>query len=373
MIQYFDIENFKCFPVRRVQLGKITILAGANSVGKSSVIQTLLLSRIAFERLKAVNYENIAKISVPLNGEFLLSLGNTIEVLNREAKENVIRFTYLDTNGRDRVQFEFKVEDVESSIYDLQILKIIPTSGNLPDTSLFQEQFHYLNAERIGPRQKYEVVSMPYLNVGVQGEHSIQVLNDKNFDIPVNRIYTPNQPFKLLAQARAWMEFIVPNVSIGDVQSYDKIRTAEIRYGDSSPTNVGFGVSYVLPIVLSGLIAAEGAMLIVENPEAHLHPSGQSRIGQFLAFIAAAGVQVVIETHSEHIINGIRIVTVKGNLKPDDALVNFFSHSEDGKIEVTPIHFTKKNDLEKWPVGFFDQSQIDFAQMFELKVKQRDD
>jgi predicted ATPase len=112
-------------------------------------------------------------------------------------------------------------------------------------------------------------------------------------------------------------------------------------------------------------------MLVVENPEAHLHPSGQSRVGQFLAKIAGAGVQVVVETHSEHIINGIRVATLDGTISPEDALVNFFSRTGDNKnLQVTSINFTSKGDLDKWPRDFFDQQQQDFAQIIKLKRQQ---
>ena len=104
-------------------------------------------------------------------------------------------------------------------------------------------------------------------------------------------------------------------------------------------------------------------MFIVENPEAHLHPSGQSRIGKFLARMAASGLQVVVETHSEHVINGVRIATLVANdLLPGDAIINYFS-VQNKKVEVEEITIKPDGDLTSWPVGFFDQEQRDFAEM----------
>ena len=77
------------------------------------------------------------------------------------------------------------------------------------------------------------------------------------------------------------------------------------------PTNMGFGVSYALPVITAGLLAPAGSLLVVENPEAHLHPAGQSRVGRFLAHLAASGVQVVAETHSDHVLNGVRLAAVE--------------------------------------------------------------
>ena len=370
MIYTLDIENYKCFHQQCISFGKITVLAGANSAGKSSVIQALLLSRIIHERLCAVNFARVNGITAPLNGQYQLSLGNIAEVLNHDANEDIIRFTFNRQVG-SVARIELLAERSQAA-YELPLIATIPDHQPFPSYSLFADQFHYLNAERIGPRLKYEVESMPYLRVGAQGENSLHVLSHQQFPIDDSRTVKESKLLPVLfQQTQEWMSFIVPGVSIDKVGLLGKIKTAEVSYGESSPPNVGFGVSYVLPIVLSGLIAAEKSMLIVENPEAHLHPSGQSRIGQFLGRMAAAGVQVVVETHSEHVINGIRVATLDSALSPDDALVNFFSRTDDDQPHVTTIHFTQKGDLDQWPRDFFDQQQQDFARIIRLKNQQK--
>ena len=90
------------------------------------------------------------------------------------------------------------------------------------------------------------------------------------------------------------------------------------------PTNVGFGYSYALPILIAGLTAEKGTILIVENPEAHLHPSAQSMITKFLGLVANRGVQVFIETHSEHILNALRVMVVQESMKASDINVKYF-------------------------------------------------
>src|SRR4029079_13492459 len=92
------------------------------------------------------------------------------------------------------------------------------------------------------------------------------------------------------------------------------------------PTNIGFGVTYALPIIVAGLLAAPGSLFLVENPEAHLHPAGQSRIGRFLATLAAAGVQVIAETHTDPARNGVRLAAADPAhpLRHDQAIIQFF-------------------------------------------------
>ncbi len=102
--------------------------------------------------------------------------------------------------------------------------------------------------------------------------------------------------------------------------------------------NMGFGVSYSLPIVLAGLFAPVGGLLIIENPEAHLHPAGQSRMGTFLATLAGDGVQVLVETHSDHVLNGIRrAIGEHLVLGAEHALVHFFDVGDDGQPQTSPL------------------------------------
>ena len=141
-------------------------------------------------------------------------------------------------------------------------------------------------------------------------------------------------------------------------------------------TNIGFGISYVLPIIVTGLIAKPGTIMIVENPEAHLHPSAQSKIGQFLAVIAQSGVNVIVETHSDHVINGIQIATARRTISKEYVTINFFSKGENQQAEnqtknrqpiITEITINEKGELSRWPKGFFDQTQIDYVKLLDLR------
>ena len=124
--------------------------------------------------------------------------------------------------------------------------------------------------------------------------------------------------------------------------------------------NVGFGITYALPILVSGLTIKEGGMLIVENPEAHLHGKAQSNMGYFLARMAAAGVRVMIETHSEHIVNGIRRMATEkdSQLKADDLSIYFFKKQENGQ-NIIEITMDNNGNLSEYPVDFFDQVRQD--------------
>ena len=152
-------------------------------------------------------------------------------------------------------------------------------------------------------------------------------------------------------------EFILESVGFG--------KDAAAR--QYKPQNVGFGISYILPVLVTLLSAEPGSILIIENPEAHLHPRGQSEIGKLIAETVARGVQVFVETHSDHVINGVRVAVKKGVVKPEDVNIAFFERKphdvtrEDGTpqreiySEVTNIKVDANGSLSEWPKDFMDE------------------
>nr|WP_275939108.1 DUF3696 domain-containing protein [Polyangium spumosum] len=133
------------------------------------------------------------------------------------------------------------------------------------------------------------------------------------------------------------------------------VRTnAELRF--HRPSNVGFGITYVLPVIISLLMAEPGDIVMLENPEAHLHPRAQSRVARLCAKAAAAGVQVIVESHSDHVLNGVRVAVHGGEIAPDDVSVLFFAApSKEPKASVEHIRVDRRGRLDGWPEGFFDE------------------
>ena len=125
------------------------------------------------------------------------------------------------------------------------------------------------------------------------------------------------------------------------------------------PVNVGFGLTQVLPIVIAAMSAIKNDILLIENPEVHLHPAGQALMGQFLADVAHAGVQVIVETHSDHILNGIRRSVKAGRLEPSQLAIHFFRPRSSEHAQVTSPQMNVDGNIDNWPDGFFDQFDKD--------------
>jgi predicted ATPase len=313
------------------------------------------------------DFKSESNPQIPLNGKYLLNLGNTSEVLSRNASSSVITISLFDKQDGGEMVLPFVAEDTRQDFYNLELRK--DWRGFNFDN--LKNEFYYLNAERLGPRLSYDVEQQEFENVGCQGEYSIQVLAQNKENKIVNfeaRGYQGIADSKLISQVRAWMNYIIPGFYIDIAELEGKLKKAYTTYSNSSPTNVGFGISYVLPIVVSGLIAKEDSMFIVENPEAHLHPKGQSNIGYFLGQLANSGLQIIIETHSEHVINGIRRATLENKNNTDDVLLNFFSGIDSDKNStVKEIFISKSGDLTNFPKDFFDQVQQDMYSLFNMQ------
>jgi predicted ATPase len=337
----------------------LTILTGVNGGGKSTVLQSLLLARMA---------STSPGQAVRLNGPYELALGTAADVLSRSAPESEITIV-LGGAVEDGWVYRFSVPADEEALY-LEVkaapTRPVPGIGNTPGG------FTYLAAERLGPRDVLSVSAEEPddIGVGVRGEFTAQVLALRETRL-VSARRTVREVLRhpqvanpqLRHQAEAWASDIIRPLRI-TAQLSPHVLASTIRFQEADrfadmirPVNTGFGVSYALPIIVAGLLAGEGDIVLVENPEAHLHPGGQSRLGRFLARVAGGGVQVVVETHSDHLLNGARLAVASDSTLDSSAMiVHYFDH--DG---TTPIHINRLGELDTWPEGFFDQIESDLG------------
>lgn len=373
------VKNFKCFLEQEINLNQLTILAGANGNGKSTSIQALLFLRHTIEEVADMNMVidihkrlETKKKTISLNGKYCLSLGNSDSVFNKNGK-NKIEISVIEDESN--LGFKYTADETTPQLWlsctDFESEELTP------EFPIAKPQFYYLNAERLGPRIQQNLQHMNFPHAGWQGEFTAQLLDREKgyWKIPDGRKFENRGSNYLNEQVNAWLRFIIPNTRVS-ADTNSKTLSGQVLLENlyttepSLATNLGFGISYVLPIIVTGLIAEKGSFFIVENPEAHLHPGAQSKIGRFLAMVANTGVNVIIETHSDHILNGVQISAAKKEIENTLVTINYFS-SEEGSIQpnVQSISVSEKGELSKWPKGFFDQTQIDFAELFIVPKK----
>lgn len=369
MISKVSISNFKVFKdqVDFEDLKYLNFLTGINGRGKSTMLQ-------AFIALAQSLKENGNFNLLCLNGD-MVNLGNSIDVKNEEIsreKDIVLSFTHEDTRfdfvfsvGLDNEQAlllkEFRVNGISSSA-DCHLSEMKDLFKNLI----------FISAERLGPQLHYAFNNdMNY--IGPKGEYVACAFYNHKDDV-VNNIIIDGIPDiypeinlesidpTLGGQVQFWLSHMfrptyINAEYIASVNEYTLRFGAPDRSRKYKPTNVGFGYSYVLPIVVAALLAKPDSVFIIENPEAHLHPQAQSILSKFLALVSKTGVQIFIETHSEHIINAARVMIVQESFKSDDLRILYFDEKFPKKH--IPIEVLSDGRISEWPEGFFDQSELD--------------
>ena len=355
MLKDIYLENFKCFDKIHIELLKLNVLSGINSMGKSTVIQSLLLLRQAYENNSIDKY-------LQLNGE-LINLGTGYDVLNRNSNDETIKITLK----YDDKLFEWKYQyEKDSSIQNLKNNQNIQIDA-LRDMNIFSGGFEYISADRIGPRRYYEAYNSAKSmdKLGYRGEYFPNYLEKNKYQtVKNNSVVNKNcQSRELLYQFEAWMSELSPGIKIHPKEYIDAgiVGIGYDVYGmEHNPLNVGFGLSYTAPIVLSLLKASNGDLIILENPEAHLHPKGQRILGELISRACAGGVQIILETHSDHVLNGIRLSVKQKELDKNDVRLNFFYR--DKKDDETFVKYCKSSpailddgSISSWPDGFFDE------------------
>jgi len=380
VITNLEITNFKAFAHADIRLARYTLLSGLNSSGKSTVLQALALLQQG-----SASGDDFGPLGhfrgVTLNGE-LLELGTGQDVLHEDftavsGTEPEIVFRLTSDTGlmyacrvgyeRDASYLPVLFDETDYSHY------------NHPDVfTVFGEGFQYLRADRINPAVTYLRSALPSDGdkfLGARGEYAVDVLRI-HFDDPV-----PDGPLRhpaavrpsLSNQAEAWLSEICPGVNLeaAAIEHTDLVRLGfQFRRpghpvsAARRPTNVGFGLTYVLPIIIACLMATPGSMILLENPEAHIHPQGQSAMARLTCAAAAVGAQLIVETHSDHILNGVRLAVKRDLLRPNDVALNYFRREDEG-IKIESPSIGPDGMLSQWPTGFFDEWDRSLDQLLD--------
>lgn len=375
MIKKIAIEALKSIKHIEVRCSKLNLLVGTNSSGKSSFMQGLLLSA-----------QNVIE-QEGLNGD-LVSMGEFREVRNYNMPGQAIEIKMWDDEDKEPDWIRFKEKDdgyeIKTSPDEGEIIGWLDEfegwdSGCLPVEGC---GFYYLSCHRIGARDIYEKKIKKGNTFGIDGEYALANLLRRE-DEPLPELLVKDKDHyaaSLLGQVNYWMKYIVgTELSISDLKKTNYIQVKYNNNPENSsrealycrPVNVGSGISYLVSIIIMCLASEPDSLILIENPEIHLHPKAQSRLCEFLYFISQSGRQLFVETHSDHIFNRLRVGVATHEISMEDLSVNFFSLNDQCETVNNPIIFgefgkmtgtnddTDLNDL-------FDQFEIDTDRMLGL-------
>jgi predicted ATPase len=367
MLNHLRLKNFKSARDLSIELQSLTVLAGLNGSGKSSILQAIALLKQALD-------QNVNCKTLPLRGA-LVRLGRSEDIHFEGAESAELTFEVKSSAGI--VRFLSAAKDRADTL-ELAI------EGN---AAALQQKlsawFQFIQADRMTPATQYEQASTPDQErgwLGCRGEFTVDFLqrnedrrvSDKR-QCPGDILGLDSALLKLIAptaslrdQTAAWLQMLSPGVrfraipvDLADVTSLRFQYTSvaiDSNTREHRPSNVGFGLTYCLPIIVACLAAEPGGILLLENPEAHLHPRGQAALGRLLAMCCADGVQVIVETHSDHLLNGVRVAVKQGAIEADKVALHYFERDvRTGESRIESPRVLPDGQLDRWPEGFFDQ------------------
>lgn len=359
MLEKISLYNFKCHNNQSFDLAPLTLLSGMNSIGKSSLIQALLA-------LEQTHSASTPRQNFIINGH-LINLGLPEDVLSENAQDDILSVTLM----RDSKELCYHM-----NLTDGQLLLAASSSQEAP----FANNIVYLSAERTGPRVLFPIPTPEQHaanrlgNSGQFAAYELSCLGAQDISCSKLILAQPDGEFlsrDLLTQTEAWLTRVCRPVRIytDAHRNMDLVNLEFSFFVDGFSTrrfrasNVGFGLTYALPIFVAVLSARPGDFIIVENPEAHLHPKGQAIMGEFLSLAAAEGIQILVETHSDHLVNGVRVAVKRGKLSPDQTKVHFFTATSDGKSQVLTPGMDTDGRFDVWPDDFFDEWDKQLAEL----------
>jgi predicted ATPase len=376
MISKVSIQNFKSHKNTILNLKNLTVLCGNNGVGKSSAIQLFLLLREAYVKDKSFDIldlkSNPVKVGTPNDAIYQFSQNDSFQI-DLITTDEELSFLYEAKSADDKVKTFISLNKEKSK-----------TSNTVLSESLFNTNFQYIGASRFGPQEKYEkddkIVGVHKQISVLEGkaEYFVHYLDKYKDEEVIKEICKLDQTTKytdLAAQVIAWEKSISTgvNIVIEDIgklgfllkYNFETEASPNKRTNNFEATNVGFGLSYVMPILVAILSAKKGALIIIENPEAHLHPNGIANLTELICLAAQAGIQIILETHSDHIINGILVQSKKfeegekGIDRNNVSIYHFDRDENEHCTRSTKVEIEEDGLIRYPPKGFFDQFSID--------------
>ncbi|MBB6004028.1 DUF3696 domain-containing protein [Arcicella rosea] len=423
LIKSLSLKEFKCFEQVDIDFGKITLLTGANSSGKSSLINALL----------GIMQSNYFPLYFALNGHFV-NMGGYDDVIRKKTDENVftvdIEFenNYYSTKWKQNERTEqpelyefrnrekFVIRDKDDLAYieltftlkEFQEWKNITKKKyeSLSSTEYQKIWRDYNGKYDILKEGNYEILRKTTSEVVIKYKdsfnRSMNGSDNSNFEVDyeIDRFFNYMGSFRLppertyyrkptaskigvngegyIDQIIEWEESNNNNEfqqllkAISNLGLIHSIESNKMKGGRfelnvkvnenstlASLTDVGFGISQFLPIIVADLQLNSQSCLAVSQPEIHLHPKIQATLGDYFAKqVKETEKQYIVETHSEYLINRLRLLIVKGELQPEDVKLYYMENDGD-KTTTYPIELTTDGQIKNAPQGFFDTYEMD--------------
>jgi predicted ATPase len=264
----------------------------------------------------------------------------------------------------------------------------------------FFNTIKYLGPLRSSNQERRRGRVMEYIPLGRDAEYFFQYYHENQHQvisavIPIPKINIPKDPddweiktdnltnLTLSEAANAWFSYFgiaaslqTKPVETGDLYS-GEIQPLDLPIGENISTrHIGVGFSQLAPIIVLSLMASVGDTVILEEPESNLHPDAQRMLGEFFVAMEASGKRFIIETHSDHLVNRLRLKVAvindeNSNYFASERIGIFFAEKNEGQTRFKKANINEDGsyDMTDYPTGFFNQATKDALKLLKLRSK----
>ena len=387
-ITHLKLKNFKCFQDLDIDLKPLTILTGANSSGKSSIIYSILVALQSKDfpyffsaNGKYVNLGNYKNMVYRHETERDITIELTIDDLQiqtvwqqNEVKKmpdlKCLKMKKIDAKIEVRKKEEYHLNFEGKQFWNIEEkLLINKTFENLNEVInevssewstyflvelpyLLLRKVNFISSFRLYPERTYYEKSQSSYSVSKFGEgYTDQIIDwqSENKEVFADLI-------KIMKSLDLFHDIQAKRIEGGRFELLVKPKANSVF---SSLNDVGFGISQFLPIVTADLQLGDGSTLFVAQPEIHLHPNIQAKFANYVTQqIYEKENNYVVETHSEYFLNRVRLLLVEGTLKAEDVAI-YYLENDGQDVTVHQLEFTTKGEILNAPEGFFDTYMMD--------------
>ena len=326
MITKIELKGFKSYVDYTFELKPLTILTGLNSSGKSSVIQAIRMM------------DNMSSRENGGSHVWNLGLGSDSEIVNPNCEN--FQISAWKNHRHEEAWFSYNSSKSRNKLW--------------PMPSCI-----YVAADRMGATSTIPIYEDEAL--GGRGENVLRRIDYFRDEQLPELLRGDAEGTTLNYVLRYWLQKISPGVKF-DYRIEEKADVSYSLYDNHRSANVGYGLSYSLPVIVALLTSTleTGSIVLIENPEAHLHPQGQAEMARLICLCVEAGAQVVVETHSDHLFDGVRIYARDSENHFASKVATFWCQLDDSRnTQVDRCQIQENGRLDHWPEHMFDQFLLD--------------
>jgi len=431
-ITAISVSGFKSIrDETRIEIRPLTLLAGANSSGKSSIMQPLLMMKQTLDAssdrgpLKLdgpnVTFTSINQFLFRNNQKVFSDLKITLDINHIQGSSSLIstfqRITADKKRRLDLTEMIYSRSDekivLRPNMFHEEIVSQIPRLSDYIDAStrwhVFRQRcflgvdpgpFNFQglpihNTLLVNPGSEFEneiaeVIHVPGLRGNPQRTYPTTSMfgprfegTFENYIASIIDRWKEKEPanldalIRLMGSQRLALTSGLTTKTINDVEIELRVNRLIDTKNTVNPNDmvriadVGFGISQILPALVALLVAEPGQLVYIEQPELHLHPRAQVALASVLADAAKRGVRIVAETHSALLLLGIQTLIAEGQLPPEDVILHWFKRNEEGNTEVNSVQPDENGSYGDWPEDFAD-AELDAQSKYLQAVEKRE-